>query len=378
MSIGGNSIIRPSSLPKIAVCASFQSRGGSAGGAAERGTLMDEAFRLTCAGERLTLTSCGAYLPPGGECRCGERHTTGKLVDPLEVLEERIEALADRFPGYSPEPGREATEWTVKRARLISEDIETREDKLRVSVPGIAPMGTADMLFPSLLEHGDMKTGQIRNYREQMAAYAYGFMELFFADRWRAHLLFCDQREVVTHDFTYKEAREIVEGVIAAAQSPARKATPNEYCSWCGLYETCHARRELATRAFTYTNIQERWDQIKDDPEELAAFLGAADALGDFVAEGKQAALALIEAGIAVEGWKRVAKKGSEYVDAETLVALAQQHKITVGQIIRAVGNFSGSKVRALFKGAGVEVPERIFQTHGGSVYLSKNSRRAK
>lgn len=347
----GNSIIRPSSLPKIAICPSYQSRGGSAGGAAERGTLMDEAFRFAVAGDR-------SYL---------------------DKLEERIAELPNRFPGYTPPGGEvEGTEWTIKRALLISEDVETREENLRVHIPGIVPLGTADMLFPSIGEHGDMKTGQVRNYREQMAAYALGFMDQFFADKWRAHLLFCDQREVVTHDFTYQQAKAIVEETIAAAQAPARKAEPNEYCSWCGLYETCHARRELATRAFAYTNLQERWEQIKDDPEELAAFLMATDALSDFTDEGKRAALAMIEAGAIVEGWKRVSRKGNEYVDAETLVGLAHQHNLTIGQVIRAFGNLSGGKARELFRSAGADVPDRIFQSHGEATFLAKNARRKK
>lgn len=345
-----SAILRPSSLPKIAVCPSFQSKGGDAGGPAERGTLMDEAFRHAVAGDSSFL----------------------------DTLDERIAALSERFPGYQPEPGRAATEWTIQAAHLIDSDIETREDHLRVTIAGIPTGGTADMLFPSRMEHGDMKTGQIRNYREQMAAYALGFMDQFFADRWRAHLLFCDQRQIVTHDFTREEARGIVRGVIAEMNAPDRRAVPNEYCKWCGLYETCHARRELAMRAFTYTNIQERWEVIKEDPEELAAFLLAADALSEFVDEGKRAGLSMIEAGAKLEGWKRVSKNGNEFVDAETLIALAQQHKLALGQVVRAFGNLSGGKARELFTKAGAEVPARIFQRHGSSIYLAKNVTRKK
>jgi hypothetical protein len=306
---------------------------------------MDEAFRFACSGDTTFL----------------------------ESLDDRIEALAEAWPGYTPTPGREATEWTVETAMRIDDSVITAEELLHVEIPGLPTGGTADMLFPTKLEHGDMKSGRVRNYMEQMAAYSLGFMDRYFTDRWRAHLLFSDQREIVTHDFTYREAEAVVQGIRAEVNSPMRKATPNEYCGWCVYSTSCHARQELATRVFAYTNIQERWEAIKDDPEELAAFLMAGDCFGDFLAEGKAAALAHIESGTKVEGFKRVSKVGNEFVDMEVLVGLAQQNNLTTSQVIRAFGSLSGSKARTLFKSIGATVPDRVFQRHGGSVFLSKN-----
>lgn len=371
-----SAILRPSSLPKIAICPAYQSRGGSAGGAAERGTLMDQAFRLTVAGQKLLHTPDGEYL----ELHEVKPDSTGDEVEALDVLPARIAALKDRFPDYDP-PGNEVegTLWTIDRAKLFDDNIVTEERDLYVEIPGLPAGGVADMLFPDISEHGDMKTGQIRNYMEQMAAYALGFMEKYFVSNWRAHLLYCDQKEVVTHDFTYDEAREVVFGLRAATKDPNRQLNPNEYCSWCGLYETCHARRELATRAFAYTNIQERWDVTKDDPDELAAFLLAADFLQDFIKEGKAAALEMIGNGVTVEGWKRVNKKGNEYVDIEAIIARCNKAKLPLGQVLRhLLKSVTGPKARALFEGTDVELPDAVFQRGAGSSYLSKNAAKKK
>lgn len=370
--MSANAILRPSSLPKIAICPAYQARGGEAGGPAFRGTLMDQAFRLTVAGEKLIRTPDGEYLE-AHETGPGQR---GEEVEALDVLPSRIAALSDKFPDYDPpDDGVEGTLWTIKRAKLFDDNIVTKESELWVDVPHIPSGGVADMLFPDIAEHGDMKTGQIRNYREQMAAYALGFMDRFFASKWRAHLLFCDQKQVVTHDFTYEEALGIVLGLRAAQQDPDRKATPNEYCSWCGLFETCHARRELATRTFAYTNLQERWDTIKDDPEELSAFLLAADALQDFIKEGKAAGVDIIGDGVEMPGWKRVNKQGNEYVDIEAIIARVNKAGLPVGEVLRTLlSSVTGTKARKLFEGTDIELPETVFQRARGSSYLSKKA----
>ena len=66
----------------------------------------------------------------------------------------------------------------------------------------------------------DLKTGQLRNYREQMAAYALGFMEATFRTEWTSHLLFCDQRQLITHRFTYDEAKALVEASSRDSRTP--------------------------------------------------------------------------------------------------------------------------------------------------------------
>ena len=146
-----------------------------AGPAAARGTLLDGCFR--------------------------ELLSTGEMPRMEGLGEEDMQAV-------------QWAAWTL-RSMACGEEILSLDEHCRVETPGMEHIGTADAIVPGLLMSADLKTGQIRNYREQMAAYALGLMEMHFAGRWTCELLFCDQRQVVTHQFSYEEAFEIVNGVLA-------------------------------------------------------------------------------------------------------------------------------------------------------------------
>ena len=131
------SALRPSNLPKLAVCPCYESN-PVAGPAAERGTLLDTAFRAELLGleERFTLTN--------------------KLT-------------ADEIAAVS---------WSVSMVRAMSgrERVLAREDDCRVAILNLT--GTADAIVPTRLTHFDLKTGARRNYKEQMAAYALGMIRV--------------------------------------------------------------------------------------------------------------------------------------------------------------------------------------------------------
>ena len=139
------SALRPSNLPKLAVCPCYESN-PVAGPAAERGTLLDTAFRAELLGleERLVIAN--------------------------KLTADEIAAVA----------------WSVSMVRAISgrERVLAREDDCRVKMLNLT--GTADAIVPSRLTHFDLKSGARGNYREQMAAYALGLMGAHFAGEWTA------------------------------------------------------------------------------------------------------------------------------------------------------------------------------------------------
>lgn len=194
--------VRPSSLPKLACCRAYVPAEGSSA-AAERGTRMDRVIR-------------DAWALQGDEAACSAC---------LEQL------------GAEDAP---AARWAIETMRGLAGDAELVTDEALLeavtSLPGLRP-GTMDGLCAERSFLIDFKTGQVRDYRLQMAAYALACMEAYFADSWTAHLLFVDQREVVSHDFTEAEAREEVERVIQAPVVPH----PCDYCGWCAAFDRCPA-----------------------------------------------------------------------------------------------------------------------------------------
>jgi len=215
-----------------------------------------------------------------------------------------------------------AVEWAVNTLRVLVADavVLTREDDCRVFIPGFENPGTADALILDKLAHADLKTGAMRNYREQMAAYALGLMEAHFASEWTAHLLFCDQRELVTIHFTYAEAKAAVEKVIAAYHNPQKKPTPCEYCGWCAKAETCEARVALADKSLAVAAPSFDFDAVLGDNGKLSLFLAGCAVLDDFREKAEETAKEQLQSGVDVPGWKLSTRRGPEFVDTATPV----------------------------------------------------------
>ena len=306
--------LRPSALPKLALCPCYESD-PSPGPAAERGTRMDA------------------------------------------VLRARVESKpAPNFEDLA-EADLEAVEWAVSALRAMAggERQIVDEEACRVAVPGFEAPGTADAIVPTKFFHADLKTGNKRNYREQMAAYALGLMEQHFAPSWTAHLLFCDSREVVTHTFTHREAREIVERVVASYRDEHKKPVLCEYCSWCVKTMSCPARMELANSVIAPAADLD-FAAVLADPARLGLFLTACSVLDDFREKAQETAKTLLSEGKTVPGWKLSKRSTREFVDhvdvGRHIAALG------FGEVLAAYGNLSAKKFRALWES---RLPSRPF-----------------
>jgi hypothetical protein len=305
--------LRPSALPKLALCPCYESD-PNPGPAAERGTRMDAVFRA-----RVDSKPAPNY----------EELTPSDL---------------------------EAVEWAVSALRAMAggERVIVDEECCRVHVTGFESPGTADAIVPTKFFHADLKTGSKRNYREQMAAYALGLMEQQFAPTWTAHLLFCDSREVVTHTFTHREAREIVERVVSSYRDEHKRPVLCEYCSWCSKAMTCPARLQLATSAMSATGVD--FGAILADSERLGLFLTACSVLDDFREKAQEVAKTLLAAGKPVPGWKLSKRATREFVDhvdvGRHISALG------FGEVLAAYGNLSAKKFRELWES---KLPSRPF-----------------
>lgn len=339
-------LIRPSSLPKLAVCRCFVGKPGTSE-AAERGTRLDAAIRKAVA--------------------------AGVSVDPADVdyVDEDIDAC----------------NWAIEQLKTlrISGEWETRESELQAVVPveGVKP-GTMDALNVVDSALADFKTGQIRNYREQVAAYALACMEAYFEDRWTCFLLFVDAKEVVTHIFTKEEAREIVEGVLNAE----RKEYPCEYCAWCArfdgecpVYGTCSAVKaanaevldaDLPKPTPALLSDPEKWPEsvtaLAKDHAKAWRFLqclGIADKWGEKVkAELKK------QDDLPPRYFKRVTMSGQRKVYASQLVGIAERWGVE--DVLALCGLIPYAEFEKAWKEheGDAPIPDGLVGTFGGSVQL--------
>ena len=330
--------LRPSNLPKLAVCPCYESN-PVAGPAAERGTLLDSAFR--------------AELLQTDDRR--------QLADKL---------TADEIAAVS---------WAVSMVRAMAgrERVLAREDDCRLKVLNLN--GTADAIVPTRFMHFDLKTGVRRNYREQMAAYALGLMGVHFASSWTCHLLFCDLREVETIRFTYEEAHEVIDRVVQSFHDPAKQPNPCEYCGWCTKADTCTARRALVAETLPAADPGFDFEAVVSDPERLGRFLSACAVVEDFRERAKKVAVERIKTGGEVPGWRIVTRKGSEFVNCETVGHHIQ--RLGFGPVLAAYGNLSAIKFRDLWRQhmpAETPFPEEAVKHAAPSTYLKQSNPKTK
>jgi hypothetical protein len=300
--------LRPSNLPKLAACPCYEPN-PDAGPAAARGSTLDALFRARMQG----------------------------VPDQAELSKDlNTEDIA-------------AVEWAVTTLRVLAGDspVITREEDCRVTIPGFENPGTADALILGKFSHADLKTGQIRNYQEQMAAYALGLMETHFASEWTAHLLFCDQRQVVSLHFAYEEAKAVVEKVIAAYHDAGKQPALCEYCGWCDKAETCPARLALAQNAVAVAEPGFCFDAVLADNEKLSKFLSGCAVLEDFRERAEETAKERLQAGVTIPGWKLTTRRGPEFVDHITVGHHIQAMGFSA--VLAAYGNLSAKKFRELW-----------------------------
>jgi hypothetical protein len=324
------SFLRPSLLPKLALCGHYRSE-EFAGAAADRGTMMDEAFRL--------------------------------------LIERPAHGLPDRHWHQFNEEEEAAIYWAVATARALAGEhrLEAREEFLKIDV-GIEGMtGTADLLCEGAGWSADLKSGQVRDYEAQQAAYALGFMERFFVDEWTVYLLFCDEQRVERLSFTMESATEIVHDALAlwAGGVPPQ---PNDYCGWCAMRWTCSARREqlgLVVPAGEVATI----DLESMESDKLVAFTLACKTVEDFSGKARDILKERAMRG-KIEGVSLVTKKGSRTIPAVELLPVAPA-------LLPLLGNVSEAKAREAW-GDASGFPESKIIEGAGSAYVKISKPKAK
>lgn len=318
--------IRPSALPKLEAQPCFVGASGEASEAAQRGTFLDAAWR--------------------------------------HILGARGNVF---WANDTPNEDREAVEWAVAEAKKIcgGEHIETDEEKTRFVHPLFANPFTADGICESRGIVIDLKTGQLRSYKAQLAAYCLALMDRTFSDAATGVALFCDQREAIHYAFSYAEAQEYVTSIIDAVV--ARKAddyTPGDYCGWCMFADTCPARTEPTEQAIELVSRTEEKsiaamrEAILATPESLGRFWTQwrlfekeiAKPIGDAMRER-------LDGGAEIPGWRIQYDKPREFFDSEAIEEIAKS--ITTDELITLLGaKVSGKAFREFCAVKGLAVNE--------------------
>lgn len=318
---------RPSLLPKLAQCPRYEST-EFAGAAADRGTAMDSAFRAILSGAHVGWTP---------------------EADPDDIA---------------------AVKWAVDTSRVLAggSPLEAREEFLRAD-SGIAAEGTADLLCADRLWSADLKSGQVRDYEAQQAAYALGFMDQYFVDSWTVYLLFCDERQVVKHEFSRDGASGLTRSIVAAFNDPFAAPTPCDYCDWCAKRWKCPQKLEAVAwfLGIDPANIDlttYATDPLKVGPLlDLTHAISKDDGVHDMLRAG---ALGLILGGELVPGWRAQAGRVTSTVEPAKLTELGIPIPASL------LPKLSLSRAESICAAGGRELPADIIETNHGQAFLAK------
>jgi CRISPR/Cas system-associated exonuclease Cas4 (RecB family) len=333
--------LRASSLPKLAECPVFVGSGGYSE-AAERGTRIDGDIRDAIAGNAI----------PVRESAEDNAATTWGVQTLLDLA------------GGSP--------------------VETREEYLQMDVPGLSRPGTADAVCVEKKWVADIKSGQIRNYREQMAAYSLACMDAHWENAWTAHVVYVDQKAVRSYEFTREQAERIVQDVVSAATSPLAKPTPCQYCEWCANKDKCkalviqskHALADIAaTNGDTLTIIRER---LLASPEQHADFVARfkwfAKEFGEPLTDALKERLT---AGEEVPGWKLTNPSPRRYVEPGDAIALAAKLP-PERAFLAGGGKMSADTFIELATEVGILNPEKLVKSAPGTPQMRQVKKKEK
>lgn len=305
--------LRPSALPKLALCGQYQGKPHASAEAA-RGTIIDGAFRS------------------------------------FATVRE------NEWPESLNEMERQSIRWAVRELDELADGAywTATDEECHLDIEGMPNGGTVDALCLERRWSADIKTGQHHDYRAQMAAYALGGMERTGYDQWDTFIVWIDDPQIERITWTRKTAERTVAQAVAKVGQPPEV---NDYCGWCAHELTCTARLALVEQAQAVTT-QDAFLRLLEDPTRLGQFLTAAAVFEKFRDAAKETARELLEAGTLVPGWRLGKPRSSEQV---ALVDLWDANtELSARDLLAEAGTVTLKKAEALAGGA---VAERLVKT---------------
>ena len=318
-------ILRPSNLPKLALCAWYRPQ-EEPSEAAARGTSGDPIYRQILTGLQDFPDGSAAEIQAADWAACQTDGVTGK------------------------------------------NPVLARKEDCQVRIPGFPNPGEVDALCPKLFCSFDIKTGQFYDYTLQMAAYSWGLMAKYFANNWTTWLLFCDLRRVCRYTFGYYQARRLVlevQGLYEAAAAPIF----NAYCCWCANASECPVLINRADQALALAEKPKfDFQALLANPQRLGYFLSACRAVEPYQQQAQNRAKEYLRSKTDVPGWTLVTRSPGMFVEPPAVVSLAD--KLGAARILAEYGHLSVAKYEKLCAEAELSPDSAAIKQGAGATYL--------
>lgn len=157
-----------------------------------------------------------------------------------------------------------------------------------------------------------------RDYRAQMAAYAYMRMDGGEFDEITSHLLFGEMQSHREHKWTVDSAWTLMKGIIEQVKAPFAAPTPCDYCGWCAKKLKCEALIQQVNLALA-SNPEwelEQWHSSEMvTAKEIGMALKIARTLKDWCESVEFHAKEMAsKQGVVAEGFELKSRQGNRFI----------------------------------------------------------------
>jgi hypothetical protein len=275
--------ISPSSFPQLELCSCFET--GEVGEAAKKGTYEHEVLEKMLRGQPVE----------------------GVEDDVLEKVTWAYEFVTEMAKRYEVSPGKIE----------IEKEVHVVDENMNEITFGTIDIGFLEFIF-------DYKSGEIRNYKPQMACYALGQMQAKNLRTVHVFELYGRYKKAVDYEINIDEASGIVNSIYWAAKDQKKKPKKNSYCKWCRFGTSCpeitgdvkKVVASLPDTPLTATMLGKLVKKPVTDlkPAELEKLMPFVETVESWAGAVKDHLKKVIESGEKIAGYKMKEKIGSQFI----------------------------------------------------------------
>ena len=239
------------------------------------------------------------------------------LIEQYISKQEADEDIIQELTGDEVDGCNWVYEWVADNAHgvvLSEQNVQYVDDDFEVLYTSQLDVEWVDK--DGILHIADIKTGNERNYMDQLAGYALGKMQELGITECVCHELYSKLRKDVNYMFLYDDAKAEVDLVIAKRR--AGIAEKCSYCSWCKHLESCEpVVTDVVKVAEGYSgnglNLDSWHPSELTDPNQMLVALQVAKVLEDWCKSVKHHANDMaIKQGLPIPGTKIKTRKGKQ------------------------------------------------------------------
>lgn len=289
--------------------------------------------------------------PAWAQCACFDSDVVGEAALRGTEQHRALECLLKGIP-YDGAPldedEQDAVLWASNEIRKDSLGAEIKSEitlEFFESDDEFEPtfFGTADAVIvrDGYADLYDYKSGERRDYKSQMDAYAAMVCQAFKLDYCYVHMLYGKYRDRVQSKIEQQRAVEGVRLILARRNDPDKKPNPCDYCGWCKHRATCSA---LAEGAAIVAAGRPDWQLDTyhaseiTRPAQMAKALKLARLLKDWADAIEHAAKEMaVKQGFRLPGWTLGRRQGNRRIaDPAGALSIAQALGMSTEDFLKA------------------------------------------